>query len=86
MERNKFFLTGDSPKWVKSKRRREKRRRERPNDGNNNGQLRIATLPRVAHAKPPGPTKTPRVAHAKPPGQNKFIIAKKSSESIQIMT
>ena len=26
---------GDSPKWVKSKRRREK---ERLNDGNNNGQ------------------------------------------------
>ena len=25
------------------------------NDGNNNGQLRIATPPRVAHAKPPGP-------------------------------
>ena len=28
---------GDSPKWVKSKRRRKKRR-ERLNDGNNNGQ------------------------------------------------
>ena len=27
------------------------------NDGNNNGQLRIATPPRVAHAKPPGPIK-----------------------------
>ena len=25
--------------------------------GNNNGQLRIATPPRVAHAKPPGPKK-----------------------------
>ena len=25
------------------------------NDGNNNGQLRIATPPRVAQAKPPGP-------------------------------
>ena len=32
----------------------EKRKRERLNDGNNNGQLRIATPPRVAHAKPPG--------------------------------
>ena len=27
----------------------------RANDGNNNGQLRIATPPRVAHAKLPGP-------------------------------
>ena len=27
----------------------------RLNDGNNNGQLRIATPPRVVHAKPPGP-------------------------------
>ena len=36
---------GVSPKWVKSKRRRkkkERKRRERLNDGNNNGQLRIA--------------------------------------------
>ena len=36
--------------WAK-----RKRKKERLNDGNNNGQLRIATLPRVAHAKPPGP-------------------------------
>ena len=36
----------------------EKRReKERPKVGNNNGQLRIATPPRVAHAKPPGPKK-----------------------------
>ena len=28
---------------------------KRPKVGNNNGQLRIATPPRVAHAKPPGP-------------------------------
>ena len=32
-----------------------KKKRERPKVGNNNGQLRIATPPRVAHAKPPGP-------------------------------
>ena len=32
-----------------------KRENERLNDGNNNDQLRIATPPRVAHAKPPGP-------------------------------
>ena len=28
---------------------------ERAKVGNNNGQLRIATPPQVAHAKPPGP-------------------------------
>ena len=28
---------------------------KRPKVGNNNGQLRIATPPRVVHAKPPGP-------------------------------
>ena len=39
----------------KEKTEREKRKKERLNDGNNNGQLRIATPPRVAHAKPPGP-------------------------------
>ena len=48
--------TGVSPKWVKSKRRRKKKKRtERLNDGNNNGHLRIAMPPRVAHANPPGP-------------------------------
>ena len=35
--------------------RKKERERERPKVGNNNGQLRIATPPRVAHAKPPGP-------------------------------
>ena len=32
-----------------------KREKERPKVGNNNGLLRIATPPRVALAKPPGP-------------------------------
>ena len=36
-----------------SKAKDEKERR--PKVGNNNGQLHIATPPRVAHAKPPGP-------------------------------
>ena len=36
-------------------RKREERKKERQKVGNNNGQLRIATSPRVAHAKPPGP-------------------------------
>ena len=39
----------------KTERKREKRKKVRLNDGNNNGQLRIATPPEVAHAKPPGP-------------------------------
>ena len=33
---------------------REKRKKERLNDGNNNGQLRIANATSVVHAKPPG--------------------------------
>ena len=37
--------------------KKERRKRERLNDGNNNGQLRIAMPPRVADAKPPGPIK-----------------------------
>ena len=32
-----------------------KERKRRPKAGNNNGQLRIAMPPRVAHSKPPGP-------------------------------
>ena len=36
------------------KQKTEKKRKERPKVCNNNGQLRIATPPRVAHAKPPG--------------------------------
>ena len=39
----------------KQKTERKREKRERLNDGNNNGQPRIATPPRVAHAKPPGP-------------------------------
>ena len=34
--------------------RERKKERERQIVGNNNGQLRIATPPRLAHAKPPG--------------------------------
>ena len=51
---NKFSRTVDFRKWVKIRRRR-KGKRERAKVGNNNGQLRIATPPRVAHAKTPGP-------------------------------
>ena len=38
----------------KTEKKRE-REKERTKVGNNNGQLRIATPPHVAHAKPPGP-------------------------------
>ena len=37
------------------KQKTEREEEERPNVGNNNGQPLIATPPRVAHAKPPGP-------------------------------
>ena len=46
---------GEIPRSVSKAKDGEKRKRERPNDGNKNGQLRIATHPRVVHAKPPGP-------------------------------
>ena len=40
------------------KKKKEKRKKKRLKDGNNNGQLRNATPPRVEHAKPTGPKKT----------------------------
>ena len=46
---NKFSHMGDSPKWVKSKRRREEKRRERLNNGDTNGQAMHGAR------KPPGP-------------------------------
>ena len=51
---NFFLHTGVSPKWVKSKRRREKK--ERLNDGNNNGQA-MAHASTHGACKPPGPIK-----------------------------
>ena len=48
----RFPEVGQKQKTEKKERKREE---ERPNDGNNNGQLRIATPSRVAHAKLPGP-------------------------------
>ena len=47
-----IFTHGSFPE-VCQKQKTEKK--ERPKVSNNNGQLRIATPPRVAHAKPPGP-------------------------------
>ena len=43
-----YFAHRSSPKWVKSKRWGE-------NDGNNNGQLRIANATLCGAHKPPGP-------------------------------
>ena len=48
-----IFSLGRFPE-VGQKQKTEKRE-ERPKVSNNNGQLRIATPPRVAHTKPPGP-------------------------------
>ena len=53
-----IFTHGRFPE-VGQKQKTEKNNREerkRPNDGNNDGQLRIVTPPRVAHAKLPRPT------------------------------
>ena len=49
-----IFTHGSFPE-VGQKQKTERKERRRPKVGNNNGQLRIATPPRVAHAKPPGP-------------------------------
>ena len=46
---------GRFPEVGQKQKKEKKREEERPNDGNNNGQLRIATPPRVAQAKPSGP-------------------------------
>ena len=48
----RFPEVGQKQKTEKKERKREE---ERPNDGNNNGQLRIATPPWVVRAKLPGP-------------------------------
>ena len=47
-------FTNESIPEVGQKQKMEREER-RPKVGNNNGQLRIPTPPRVAHAKPPGP-------------------------------
>ena len=52
------FHTREIPKVgqkQKTERKKRERKKERAKVGNNNGQLCIATPPRVAHAKPPGP-------------------------------
>ena len=48
-----IFTLGRFPKVVQ-KQKTEKKEEKRPKVGNNNGHLRIATPPRVVHAKLPG--------------------------------
>ena len=51
-----YFAHGRFPEvGQKQKTEKKEREKERLNNDKNNGQLRIATPPRVAHAKPPGP-------------------------------
>ena len=51
-----IFSLGSFPEvGQKQKAEKKKKKKERPKVCNNNGQLRIATPPKVAHAKPPGP-------------------------------
>ena len=51
-----YLAHGSFPEVDQKQKTEEKKKEKRLNDGNNNGQLRIATPPRGAHAKPPGPT------------------------------
>ena len=56
------FNLGRFPE-VGQKQKTEKRRRKKPPKvGNNNGQLRIATPPRVANEKPSGPKKKKEIS------------------------
>ena len=50
-----YFAHGSFPEVGQKQKTEKKDKKKRANDGNNNGQLRIATPPRVAHAKPSGP-------------------------------
>ena len=53
-----YFAHGSCPEvGQKQKTEKKEREKERLNNDKNNGQLRIATPPRVANAKPPGPIK-----------------------------
>ena len=53
----KLFRTWEIPRSGSKAKDGGKKKKKRLNDGNNNGQLRIATPPRVAHTKPAGPKK-----------------------------
>ena len=52
----KMFSLGSFPEvGQKQKMEKQRREKERLNDGNNNGQLRIANATSVGARKPPGP-------------------------------
>ena len=55
-----YFAHGRYPEVgqkQKTEKKKKKERKKRPKVCDNNGQLRIATPPRVAQGKPPGPKK-----------------------------
>ena len=51
-----IFTHGRFPKVGQKQKTEKRKKKERLKDGNNNGQLHIATPPREAHTKLPGPT------------------------------
>ena len=79
-----IFTHGSFPKMGQKQktRRKRKKKRERPKVGNNNGQLLIATPPRVVHAKPPGQKGAPLIKidpETKPTCNLYFVVAECSS-------
>ena len=50
-----IFSLGRFPEVGQKQKTEREKEKERLNDGNNNGQLCIATPPQMAHAKLPGP-------------------------------
>ena len=54
----KNFSLGRFPEVGQNLKTEKKERKRRAKVGNNNGQLRIVRPPRLAYAKPPGPTST----------------------------
>ena len=62
----------------------EKERRKKTKVGNNNGQLRIATPPRVAHTKPHGPKENTSGTMVGP-GSSDPMLAVKSFEGLRFV-
>ena len=60
-----MFSLGRFPEVGQKQKTEKKERKRKPKVCNNIGQLRIATPPRVVHAKPPGPKKKERERRVK---------------------
>ena len=58
-----IFSLKSFPKWVKSKRWRKRKRRLKVANKNAMASYALQTPPRVAHAKPPEPTKASYACH-----------------------